>query len=373
MASPEVLDARVARLRALMDERGYDAVVVRNVADLRWLTGCERTFDDERAHVAFVTPKRMVLHSDSRYIGTFRERLGEDGPWELDGEAVSAPAWIASQTLRSRSRVLAIEDTWSLGFYERVVRALDEASLAVSLPRLHGDLMRLREVKDESELEVMRAAQRITDAAFDHICAYIREGMTEVQIARELESHMMSEGADGLAFETIVAAGPNGANPHAKPGDYRVRRGDAIVMDYGASLRDYRSDMTRTVVVGEPSDELRHVYDVVLRANRECAAAIRAGVSGADMHALAVRIISEAGYGDCFGHGLGHGVGIDIHELPHLGRLSSGALLAGSVVTDEPGIYLPGRFGVRIEDCGVVTEDGYEPFTGSTHRLISVG
>ena len=373
MADAKACAARVERLRALMGERGYDAVVLRNNPDLRWLTGAERTFDFEVAHTAVVTADRLWLHTDSRYYNTFRERLGDETAWEIDQDRVDASAWAAARLAESRARVAAVEDTCTLSFFDALEAELARASVACLLPRLHGDICDLRMVKDSEEVELMRRAQEVTDAAFEHICGFIREGMTEQDIRVELENYMLTHGADELSFGTIIAAGPNGANPHAQPGPYVVRRGDLIVMDYGAGLCDYHSDMTRTVCVGEPSEEQRAVYDVVRRAHEACAAAARAGVRGSDVHQLAVDVISEAGYGDYFGHGLGHGVGLEIHERPNFNRVWDKPIPAGSVVTIEPGIYLPGKFGIRLEDFGLVAEDGYEPFTRSTHDLVVVG
>ena len=373
MAKSDACERRVARLRALMDERGYDAVVLRNNPDLRWLTGAERTFDDEVAHTAFVTAEGLWLHTDSRYYNTFCERLGTEGPWQLDQEVIAPAAWVAKRACEARARVLAVEDTIDLAFYDALVAELGRASVAPALPRLHSDIQKLRMVKDEEELELLREAQRITDAAFEHICGFIKPGQTEQEIRAELENYMLSHGADGLSFGTIIAAGPNGANPHAQPGERVIEQGDMIVMDYGALYHDYHADMTRTVCVGEPSAKQREVYDIVRRTHEACAAAIRPGVIGREVHELSVRLIAEAGYGDCYGHGLGHGVGIEIHERPNLGRLYDKPVPAGSVVTVEPGIYLPGEFGIRLEDCGVVTENGYEPFTASSHDLRVVG
>ena len=162
-----------------------------------------------------------------------------------------------------------------------------------------------------------------------------------------------------------------GEYPHAIPGDRVVEKGDFVLMDYGAGYRDYKSDMTRTVCVGEPSEKQREIYDIVRRTHEECVAAIRAGVDGHDIHLLSQKIIGDAGYGEYYGHGLGHGVGIDIHELPVFGRKSN-IVEEGAVITVEPGIYLPGVGGVRLEDYGVVTKDGYEPFTTSTHELVVI-
>ena len=369
MADATACAGRVARLRELMDKRGYDAVVLRNNPDLRWLTGAERTFDDEVAHTAFVTLEGLWLHTDSRYYNTFLERLGEDCAWVIDQERVSHPAWVAERALETRSRVVAIEDTCDLAFFDNLQVELAKASIAPSLPRLHSDIQKLRMVKDAEELELLDRAQQVTDAAFEHICGFIKPGQTEQQIRAELENYMLSHGADGLSFGTIIAAGPNGANPHAQPGPYVVREGDMIVMDYGALYHDYHADMTRTVCVGEPSAKQREVYDIVRRAHEECAAFVRPGVIGKDVHDLSVKVISDAGYGEFYGHGLGHGVGLEIHELPGFGRYWDKPVPEGSVVTVEPGIYLPGEFGIRLEDCGVVTAEGYKPFTRSSHEL----
>ncbi len=373
MADAAACMGRVERLRALMAERGYDAVILRNNPDLRWLTGAERTFDDEVAHTAVVTAGGLWLHTDSRYYNTFAERLGSESAWALDMEVTTPAAWAARRAAAERARVVAVEDTCDLAFYDDLLVELARAGVACLTPRLHGDICDLRMVKDAEEIELMRCAQEVTDAAFEHICGWIRPGVTEQQIRVELENYMLSHGADELSFGSIIASGPNGANPHAQPGERQVQLGDLIVMDYGAGYHDYHSDMTRTVSVGEPSDEQRRVYDVVRRAHEESAAAVRAGVIGRDVHEVAARVIEEAGYGEYFGHGLGHGVGIQIHENPSFNRRWERPVPEGSVVTIEPGIYLPGRFGIRLEDFGLVTADGYEPFTRSTHELVVVG
>ncbi|MEY8436774.1 M24 family metallopeptidase [Atopobiaceae bacterium 24-176] len=366
-------NGRVARLRALMEERGYDAVVLRNNADLRWLTGAERTFDDEVAHTAVVTADKLLLHTDSRYYNTFVERLGANGPWALDMEPVSHPAWTARALAGARARTVAVEDTVAVGFVDALACELDHASWACLMPRLHGAISRLRMVKDDEELALLRRAQEITDAAWEHIRSYVRPGMSELEIRAELERSMFEHGAEAVSFASIVAAGPQGANPHAQPGEYRVREGDFVTMDFGALYHDYHADMTRTLVVGEPTEKQREVYDVVRRAHEKAAAAVKAGVIGADIHRIAQKVIADAGYGDYFGHGLGHGVGVEIHEDPNFSLRWEEPVPEGSVVTIEPGIYLPGEFGVRIEDTGVVTADGYVPFTRLGHELERAG
>lgn len=363
---------RLDLVRNLMYERGYDALVIRNNADLRWLTGVEGTFDDEDAHTAFITQDQLFLHTDSRYYNNFVERLGASSAWQLDQELTSHARWTAQHALKTRSLSLAIEDNVSLAFYDELKAALLACSIDPHVARLHGDLCDLRMVKDESELDCLRTAQRITDEAFDHICSFIKAGLTEKQVRAELESYMLSHGADGLSFASIVAGGANGANPHAQPSDYVLCEGDLVVLDYGALYRDYHADMTRTVCVGSPSKKQQEVFEIVKRAHEECAAMIKPGISGKEVYDHSMKVIGDAGYGQYYGHGLGHGVGIEIHERPNLSRSYDKPLPEGSVVTVEPGIYLPGEFGIRLEDTGLVGASGYESFARSVHELVSV-
>lgn len=361
---------RIARVRALMEERGYDAVVVRDEANLRWLTGAEGVFDftGELPHAAFITQQDTLLHTDSRYFNSFQEHLASDTPWTLDMDVIDIPRWVGETARAHRCHVVAVEDTMELSFYFGMLRAFEDLSIAVTVPQMHGDLRLMRAIKDDEELALMRHAQSITDAAFQHMLGEIRPGRTEKELKLELERFMFEHGADSLAFGTIVASGPNTANPHAIPSDRVVERGDFVLMDYGAGYHDYRSDMTRTVVVGEPTAKQREIYDIVQRTHEACVEAIHAGVDGRDIHMLSMKLITQAGYGDYYGHGLGHGVGIDIHELPNFGRKSN-IVEEGAVITVEPGIYLPGVGGVRLEDYGVVTRDGFAPFTTSPHEL----
>lgn len=365
----DCIAARLCAVRELMTKRGYDAILVRNVSDLRWLTGAARVFDSEQAHDALITESAVWLHTDGRYSGALAART-DRRVWQLDQDDVTHAAWAARHIAASGAHIVAIEDSVSLGFYEELQWELQKASVACLMPCLHGDLSKLRMRKDEVELDLLRRAQKVTDAAFAHMCEVIRPGLSELQIRAELESYMLSHGADGLAFDSIVASGPNGANPHARPSERLVEKGDLIVMDFGASLMDYQSDMTRTICIGKPSERQQAAYDAVRRANEECAHAARPGMLGRELHELAARILEEEGYGAYFTHGLGHGVGIDIHELPVAGKRGNLPLDEGSVFTIEPGVYLPGEFGIRLEDCGVMGSDGYLPFTESPHELV---
>jgi Xaa-Pro aminopeptidase len=226
-------------------------------------------FDDEVAHTAVVTADGAWLHTDSRYYGSFVERMGADGPWQLDQTMVSHAAWVAERVGAARARVVAVEDTITLGFFEELEAELNKASLACLIARMHGDVSVLRVVKDSEEVGLMQRAQAVTDAAFDHICGFIHPGLTELEIRAELEGYMLGNGGDALSFDTIIASGPNGANPHARPGERVVCEGDFIVMDYGAAFGDYHSDMTRTVFIGEPSEALKRAYAAIRDANEQ--------------------------------------------------------------------------------------------------------
>ena len=229
---------------------------------------------------------------------------------------------------------------------------------------------KLREIKDEAEIEKMAKACRITSEAFAYILGVIKEGMTEREIARALENHMVGNGAQDIAFHTIVAAGENGSLPHAIPGERRVRRGDMITMDFGAKVDGYCADMTRTVALGEPGETMRRVYDVVLAAQQMAQDALKAGKVCRDIDAIARDYIYGQGFSENFGHGLGHSLGIDIHENPRLSMLCTDVTRENQVLTVEPGVYLPGVGGVRIENSCVVTKDGCYPLTTAPKELI---
>lgn len=241
----------------------------------------------------------------------------------------------------------------------------------VSDSALDGWIAALRTVKTAKQIDAIRAAQALTDEGFAYILERIEAGRTEREVALDLEFAMRRAGAEGMAFDCIVVAGENGSLPHGVPGDRVIRRGDLITMDFGARLDGWHSDMTRTVAVGEVADWQREIYDTVLNAQETCLAGLKAGVTCAAGDALARDVIVAAGYGEYFGHGTGHGVGLQIHEAPSLSpRGGDRPLAVGEVVTVEPGIYLPGKGGVRIEDMAVITADGIENLTKSPKNLI---
>lgn len=236
-----------------------------------------------------------------------------------------------------------------------------------TLSKLISDL---RIVKSQEELDKMIKAQRIAEEGLSHMFEFVRPGRTEKEIQLELDYYMLSHGAEALSFDTIALSGANTSLPHGVPSDKRVEQGDFVLLDFGAVVDGWHSDMTRTFCVGEPGDEMKQVYEIVLQAQLAGIAAVRAGISGKELDAVARKIITDNGYGRCFGHSLGHGVGMEIHECPYASPSVSDIINEGAVVTVEPGIYLEGKFGVRIEDFVIVTKDGCINMTEAPKELI---
>ena len=231
-------------------------------------------------------------------------------------------------------------------------------------------LTELRSAKTEEELAVMQKAQDITDQVFAEICEFLHAGVTESEVAAQLTYLQMKHGAEGNSFPPIVASGANGSMPHAIPTAKPIQKGEFVTMDFGCIYQGYCSDMTRTVAIGQPSDEMRRVYDAVLEAQLAGIAAAKAGVPGCDVHNAAWDVLKKYGYGDYFGHGFGHSLGIEIHESPNANRSNTKPLPAGAVLSAEPGVYLPGKFGVRTEDVIFLTETGNRILTHAPKHLI---
>lgn len=227
-----------------------------------------------------------------------------------------------------------------------------------------------RVVKTDYEVDCIKKAQKIAEDAFSHILTFIKEGVTEKEIALELDFFMLKNGAEAVSFETIAVSGKNSSMPHGVPTDKKIENGDFITMDFGAVYNGYHSDMTRTVIVGKPTEKQKEVYETVLKAQKSALEVLKNGVTGFDADKVARDIIENAGYKENFGHGTGHGVGIEIHESPNLSPYSKATLETGNVVTVEPGIYIPDEFGVRIEDMALITEDGYINLTSCEKELI---
>ncbi len=264
----------------------------------------------------------------------------------------------------------------TLGFEEKYLSVAEfmeyEKNLNAKLVPFHKEISSFRSVKEEWELERMRKAQRITDKAFSEVIGRIQVGMSEKELCAELIYCLYKNGADGLSFDPIVVSGPNTSLPHGVPGDRKIQAGDFITMDFGVQYQGYCSDMTRTVAVGFATEEMEKVYNTVLKAQTVAIAASKPGMMGKEIDGIARGIITEAGYGPYFGHGYGHSIGMECHEAPNSGPASEQIMLKGVVSSAEPGIYLPGKFGVRIEDCIIFTENGNEDMATSPKNLIIV-
>ena len=235
---------------------------------------------------------------------------------------------------------------------------------------LSNEIESLRAVKDETEIECIKKAQSIAETAFEKILKFIRPDVTERQVALELNRIMFEEGAEDISFDTIVLSGKNTSMPHGVPSDKKIQNGEFVLMDFGAVYNGYHSDMTRTICVGEPSPEMRKVYDIVLKAQLSALDYAKAGITGTQLDKIARDIISEEGYGNCFGHALGHSVGLEIHESPNASPASKTILRVGNIITIEPGIYIEGKFGVRIEDFVILNENSCENLTKSAKNII---
>ena len=264
----------------------------------------------------------------------------------------------------------------NLGYEEEYLTVAEymgyKQRLNARLVPMSGKIAALRQIKEEYELERMRKAQQITDAAFTEVLTRIEPGMTEKELAAELIYCLLKNGGEGLSFDPIVVSGPNTSLPHGVPGDRRIREGDFVTMDFGVIYQGYCSDMTRTVAIGYASEEMRKVYDTVLQAQLAGIAATKAGVTGREVDAAARQVIEEAGYGPYFGHSYGHSIGMECHEMPSCSPSAETIMEQNVVASAEPGIYLPGKFGVRIEDVVIFKADGCENITASPKNLIII-
>ena len=339
---------------------GLDAILLTSEANCYYATG----FMGEG--IALVTRRGSWYFTDSRYTEAADKAIGN--------------AAVIREVSREKpfsvliNEALAEAGAEKAGFEEQRMTVAEHAvyseKLHCTLTPASSLMTELRGSKDEEELSCMTAAQRIAEGALEQILKEIRPGMTEKEIAARLNYLMVSAGAEKTSFDTIVASGPNGSMPHAVPGMRKVREGDFITMDFGCVYKGYCSDMTRTVALGRPSDEMRNVYDIVLQAQLAGIAAAKAGVTGAAIDGAARKVIQDAGYGACFGHSFGHSLGIDIHEAPNAAPGNDKPMPDGAVVSAEPGIYLPGKFGVRIEDVMILRPDGAQVITKAPKALL---
>lgn len=354
------MENRCQKLARSMPD-GFEAALVTTVANRFYFLD----FDADDAGTLVIFPDESVFLIDSRYIEVAGRQV-KNARVEEEHDCLTQ---LKELLHRHGVHRLYVEDAVSVAYAGRLRAALDDIELDLT-STLSDAIRALRVIKEPEELERMRSAQKLTDECFTHICGKIRPGVREIDLALEMETFMRSRGADGVAFPIICIGGPNTSMPHGVPGERKVQEGDFVTMDYGARWGGYCADMTRTVAVGTVSPEMEKVYNTVLSAQLACCKEMRPGMTGAEVDAVAREIIYSAGYEGKFGHGLGHSLGIEIHEDPRCSPRDNTVLRPGMTMTIEPGIYLPGQFGVRIEDAVVLTEDGIEIFGDSDKNLI---
>ena len=365
---PLTVTGRLDRLRATFDDHEIDALVVTTLANVRYLTGFAGS-----AGVLTVTRDHALLTTDGRYRTQSAEQVDKAGAApQVDitigpvAEQRKAAQTLLTDVANAPARIGLEADHVSWSAQRTWAELLGEGRLEPTSNAVEA----LREVKDAAEIARMERAAAIADAALFDTLPLMGQGVSEEHFALELDTAMRRHGAESTAFETIVAAGENSAKPHHHPGGRRIAPGDPVVVDFGATFEGYRSDMTRTFCVDEdPTGELARIFDVVQTSQAAGAKAVKPGISVKEVDDVCRRIIADAGWADRFEHGTGHGVGLDIHEAPTVSQLGTAILAPGFVVTVEPGVYVPGHGGVRVEDTLVVTEDGARALTRFTKDI----
>jgi Xaa-Pro aminopeptidase len=362
-------EGRIQRLRAKMERQDLAGLFVSAPAeDIHHTIGANRrylsNFSGSMGHL-LITHDAAYIAVDFRYYEQAERESPNFKLWQANGGMKTwLPELLGAARLGREN--LAFE---SQGITYGMYRSLKDAAEALpesdrpNLVPVDSLVESIRAVKEPSELQALQRAVDLGDAAFNHVASLIEPGWTEKRVAWEIEKYAREHGAEGLSFPTIVAAGPWGAMPHAQPRDHVILDGDGVVIDMGVNLDGYMSDLTRTIHVGRADDQFRKIYDIVLAAQLTAEELARSGMTGGEVHMIAHRVIEEAGYGDNFGHGLGHGVGLQIHEAPRVSKTSEDVLEDGMVITVEPGIYLPGWGGIRIEDQGYLRDGKFVPFT----------
>ncbi|MFQ6014998.1 MAG: M24 family metallopeptidase [Anaerolineae bacterium] len=342
------MKTRLAKLRENLAAEEIDAIFITQAENRRYLSGFTGS-----AGILLISPKEAILATDFRYYEQVTKEAPDFQLAKIKDKFINLLPELVSQI--GARRVGFESNHLTYAEYQQWSEALDG-----ELVSTEEVVEKLRAVKDEGELELIRRAVALTDAAFAHALEFMGPGMTEKEVAWEVETYMRTHGAEATAFDLIVAGGPNGAMPHARASEQVLRPGEPIVMDLGVRVKGYHSDLTRTVILGEPDARFEEIYGLVLTAQREAEGAIRAGMSGVEADAIARQVIEEAGYGEQFGHGLGHGVGLAVHEKPRAAKTSEDTLEAGMTLTVEPGIYIPDWGGVRLEDLVVIGQGGVE-------------
>lgn len=362
--------SKLDRARTLLGDQKLDALLVSHPASRRYLSGLPHDDHgpDESAGILLVGPEAATLLVSRTNLPLAEATTRDDV--RVEAWSHRWPAFVGERLRDAGLR--------RVGFEERALTVGDWGDIraaagdAVELVAVGDHVEDLRAVKDREELRTLERALDITDQVLAAALSQVEVGMTEVALANLIADLMRDLGSDGLAFDTIVASGPHAARPHHDPTERRLAAGEPVIVDLGAKVDGYCGDLTRTFVIGEPTEQFRTIYTIVLDAQEAALRSLKAGMSGPDGDKLARDVIDGAGYGDQFVHGLGHGLGLKVHESPSLGRTSGDTLRPGQVVTVEPGIYVDGWGGVRIEDVGVVTEGGFRNLTRSPKRLADM-
>ena len=351
---------KIKRIQELLEREGLDAVILRDPKNRVYATGFASS-----AGFALITRREAFFVTDSRYIESARANI-KGMTVGQSSTSMSESVWLEQIIRDTAISTLGFEeDTTSWKDYQKL-----EDETIVQLIPTQNIMTELRSSKSLDELEHIKAAQVITDRAFDTILGIIKPGMTERDVAAELTYLMMKYGGEGNSFPPIVVTGKKSSMPHGTPGDEIISPGDFLTMDFGCVINSYCSDMTRTIAIGSATDEMKTVYNTVLEAQLAGIAAAKAGVMGSAIDKAARDVIVNAGYGDYFGHSFGHGLGLDVHETPGATPTEKKILPEGAVISAEPGIYIPGKFGVRIEDLLYLTQTGCENITKSPKDLI---
>ena len=347
-------ETRINKLRTKLN--GIDALYISGKPNVAYFTGT-KGYDT----ALYITQKEAWVITDFRY-----REMAQSLTWLTYYETDAGHKTTDFLNSRPENRIGLEKDRLSLSQY----LAFKEKCPCKEFVPVDDIVLDLREVKDEYEIEATRKACSIAMEAFDHMCGYLRPGLTEKEAAAELEHFMKTHGADDLSFDTILITGAKTSLPHGVPGNDVIKEGDFVTMDYGCKVDGYCSDETRTVAIGRPTQEMRDVYNIVLEAQLNACDNIKAGITGKEADSLARDVIEKAGYGEYFGHSLGHGTGLEIHENPRYAQTWTEPIKAGTIVSIEPGIYLPKKFGVRIEDLALVTETGIINFVTAPKELI---
>lgn len=345
----------------IKNSKTIDGALIISPENRRYLTG----FSSSDGFL-LVSDKRAVFITDSRYIESAQNTV-KDCEVILQGSKISQIYELFAEMGVHKAGIEAGRMTVSN------LSQFQDALYSIKIDfsgELDSIINSLRMIKSDDEIKNIKAAQKIAEEALQNIFSFIKPGVTEKEIALELDFYMLSNGADALSFETIAVSGANSSMPHGVPTEKKIENGDFVTMDFGAVVNGYHSDMTRTVAVGFVTEKQKEVYETVLKAQNTALSFLKSGVSCRSADKSARDVIEKAGYGEYFGHSTGHGVGIEIHELPNLSPNSEMLLQKGNIVTVEPGIYLPGQFGVRIEDFAVITENGCENLTKAPKELI---